>query len=136
MAKLPVYEKVILGLTAGFVLFTGGWFASRGRAGTPYQVTTAQRRPEVSSVQAGPEDGWPDSLLEGEAIDVNTADVYDLQRLPGIGGKRAQDIIAYREEHGPFETVDDLTQVSGIGEGILDGLRAYVSVGGGKQGDS
>ena len=48
--------------------------------------------------------------------------------LPGIGEKRAQDIVAYREEHGPFETVDELDNVSGIGPGILEGLREYVSV--------
>ena len=63
--------------------------------------------------------------MEGEVIDLNTADVYELQRLPGIGEKRAQAIVAYREEHGPFQSVEDLTRVSGIGEGILAGLRDY-----------
>ena len=58
-----------------------------------------------------------------------TADVYDLQRLPGIGEKRAQDIIAWREEHGPFQTVDELTNVSGIGPVILENLREYVKAG-------
>ena len=55
--------------------------------------------------------------------------MYELQRLPGIGEKRAQDIVAYREEHGPFGTVDELDNVSGIGPGILKGLREYASVG-------
>ena len=72
----------------------------------------------------------PDSLLEGEVIDLNTADEYDLQRLPGIGEKRAQAIVAYRAEHGPFQSVDELDRVEGIGEGILAGLREYVTVGG------
>ena len=52
----------------------------------------------------------------------------DLQRLPGIGEKRAQAIVAYREEHGPFQTVDELDKVEGIGEGILAGLREYATV--------
>ena len=45
------------------------------------------------------------------------------------GEKRAQAIVAYREEHGPFQSVEDLTRVSGIGEGVLAGLREYASVG-------
>ena len=64
-----------------------------------------------------------------ETINVNTADAYDLQRLPGIGEKRAQDIIAWREEHGPFQTLEELTEVSGIGPVILENLRAYAAVG-------
>ena len=60
---------------------------------------------------------------------MNTADAYDLQRLPGIGEKRAQDIIAWREEHGPFQTLEELTEVSGIGPVILENLRAYAAVG-------
>ena len=70
----------------------------------------------------------PDSLLPGEVIYINAADVYELQRLPGIGEKRAMDIIAWREEHGPFQAVDELTSVSGIGPGILEGLREYAAV--------
>ena len=45
-----------------------------------------------------------------------------LQTLPGIGEKRAEDIIAYREAHGPFRIAEDLTRVKGIGESILAGL--------------
>ena len=129
MAGLSNYEKAVLALTAGFVLFTGAWFWSQNRAQGDYQVTTLPRQQElVPSDGEDGEDDWPDSLLPGETIDLNTADVYELQRLPGIGEKRAQDIVAYREEHGPFETVDELDNVSGIGPGILEGLREYVNV--------
>ena len=130
MAGLSNYEKAVLGLTAGFVLFTGAWFWSQNRERGEIQVTTMPR-PQQEIVQTQ-EDGeeWPDSLLPGETIDVNTADEYELQRLPGIGEKRARDIVAYREEHGPFETVEELDEVSGIGPGILEGLRDYVRVGG------
>ena len=70
----------------------------------------------------------PQSLLEGEKININTASALDLERLPGIGEKRAQDIVAYREEHGPFQSVEELDNVRGIGAGILSGLRDYVTV--------
>ena len=62
-------------------------------------------------------------------IDVNAAGVYDLDRLPGIGPTKAEAILAYREEHGPFQSVDELLEVSGIGEVTLENLRPYVSVG-------
>ena len=85
--------------------------------------------PRVSSAQAPhEEENWPDSLLPGEKINLNTADELELQRLPGIGETRAADIIAYREANGPFETVEALDEVPGIGQGILAGLRDYATV--------
>lgn len=125
MAGISRYEKVVLGLTAAFLLFTGGWFLAGQNTAAPYQVTTTQAvRPQADASDSG-EAGCPDSLMEGEVIDLNTADVYELQRLPGIGEKRARAIVDYREENGPFQSVEDLTRVSGIGEGILAGLRDY-----------
>lgn len=132
MAEVPTYERVVAALTAGFVLFTGGWLWSQNRAGREYQITVLERREEsgaVSSAQTVPEEeSWPDSLLPGEKINLNTADELELQRLPGIGETRAADIVAYREANGPFETVEALDEVPGIGQGILDGLRDYAAV--------
>ena len=130
MAGISRYEKTVLGLTAAFLLFTGGWFLAQQNTAAPYEVTTTQRLQEEQEADcsATAEESRPHSLLEGEVIDLNAAAVYELQRLPGVGEKRAQAIVAYREEHGPFRSVEDLTQVSGIGEGILAGLRDYVTV--------
>ena len=131
MAGISRYEKAALGLTAAFLLFTGGWFYARQSAAQPYTVTVSQSAPEVSSAPAASnnEESKPESLLEGEAIDINSAPVEDLQRLPGIGEKRAQAIVAWWEEHGPFQSVDELVQVSGIGEKLLAGLRDYAAAG-------
>ena len=132
MSGLSRYEKVVLLGTAGFVLFTGGWFLSRNSTAQPYEVTVAQQetaQAQAPSPEEDQEEERPESLLEGEVIDLNTADEYDLQRLPGIGESRARAILAYREEHGPFQSVDELDNVEGIGEGILSGLRDYVTVG-------
>lgn len=135
MAGISRYEQVALGLTAAFVLFTGGWFLARQSEAQPYQVTTAQtispeqEKEDSSALPPESSEERPDSLLEGEVIDINTAGLEDLQRLPGIGEKRAQAIADYREEHGPFRSVDELDNVDGIGERILSGLRDYVTVG-------
>ena len=130
MAGLSNYEKAVLVLTAGFVVFTGAWFWSQNRTQGEIQVTTLPRQQQELVREDGEdeEDGWPDSLLPGETIDLNTADVYELQRLPGIGEKRAQAIVDYRTEHGPFRSVEELDNVEGFGEGILSGLRDYVTV--------
>lgn len=61
-------------------------------------------------------------------INLNTATAEELQTISGIGEKRSQDIIAYREAKGSFKSVDDLRNVSGIGDKTLENLRAYVTV--------
>ncbi|TVR62273.1 MAG: ComEA family DNA-binding protein, partial [Candidatus Competibacteraceae bacterium] len=65
-----------------------------------------------------------------QAIDINTADVEQLQQIKGIGPKRAADIIQYREAHGPFGSVEDLTKVPGIGPKTLADNRDLLTVGG------
>jgi len=129
MGGLSRYEKGALALTASFALVAGGYFLAQRSAPAPYQVQVSQQAPEAGEdLQALPqEEERPEALLEGEVIDLNTADVYDLQRLPGIGEKRAQAIVAYREEHGPFRSVEELTEVPGIGEGVLAGLAGYAA---------
>ncbi len=65
-----------------------------------------------------------------ERININTADIALLDTLPGIGPALAARIVTYREEHGPFTVVSQLTMVSGIGVEKLNGLIDYVTVGG------
>lgn len=67
--------------------------------------------------------GGPDAV-----VDLNTADQATLETLPGIGPALAGRIIAWREEHGGFSTIDDLLDVSGIGQARLDDLRDRVRV--------
>jgi competence protein ComEA len=52
-------------------------------------------------------------------ININTASVEELQQMKGVGETRAQAIVAYRDQNGPFEQVDDLLEVNGIGESTL-----------------
>ena len=59
-------------------------------------------------------------------LNVNTATVEELESLPGIGNSKAAAIVEYRHTHGPFERVEDLVEVSGIGDGILGSIRHLI----------
>jgi competence protein ComEA len=74
------------------------------------------------------------SLTAFAAVDINTATKDELQTLSGIGPEKAQAIIDYRAQHGPFKTVDDLQGVKGIGEKTLEKLGDSVTVSGGTKG--
>lgn len=68
-----------------------------------------------------------DTKLES-LISLNDATVADLIKLPGIGEAKANDIIAYRNEHGPFENIEDLKNVSGIGENLFAKIKDYLTI--------
>lgn len=61
-------------------------------------------------------------------VNINTADAALLCTLPGIGESRAQDIIAYREENGGFQTEEDIMKVSGIKTGAYNKIRDKITV--------
>lgn len=63
------------------------------------------------------------------AININSADIQQLQTLKGIGPVKAKAIVEYRTQHGPFKNVDDLKNVPGIGDKTLDKLRPELSIG-------
>jgi competence protein ComEA len=63
------------------------------------------------------------------SVNINTADAQTLAAaLDGVGASRAKAIVEYREAHGPFRSVDDLAQVKGIGERVVDANRAHLTV--------
>jgi competence protein ComEA len=61
-------------------------------------------------------------------LNLNTADTETLQALPGIGPTLAEQIVAYRQEHGPFQTVEELLQVPGIGPKRWERIRHVIRV--------
>ena len=64
----------------------------------------------------------------GQKININSASAAELENLPGIGPVTAAAIVAYREEKGPFASVDALTEVSGIGEATLEKIKPNATV--------
>jgi len=64
-----------------------------------------------------------------DKVNINTASLAELDKLPRIGPKVAQRILDYRKEHGPYKRVEDLMKVKGIGEKTFARLRELVTVG-------
>jgi len=62
--------------------------------------------------------------LEG-FLNINTATIEEFQMLPGIGEATAKNIVEYRKVNGPFQSVDDLLKVKGIGEKRLKDIKPY-----------
>ena len=110
--KLTKTDVFLLGLTVLFVLAMAlTWLL------TPRQVRGGY---DISAVP--PEEAAP-ALLK---VNINTADAAQLEALDGIGPTLAQRIVAYREEHGPFADIEDLTRVEGIGQAIVESIQDHI----------
>lgn len=83
---------------------------------------------QVQQVPVG--DGAAQAMpVDDGRVNINTADASKLQELNGIGEARAQAIISHRENIGAFQSVEDIKQVEGIGDGIFDKIKDQISVG-------
>jgi competence protein ComEA len=72
-----------------------------------------------------PEEGEEQSP---QKVDINRAEDWLLEAVPGIGEARADDIVKYRSENGEFKRIEDLLQVKGIGQGTLDKIKDYITI--------
>jgi competence protein ComEA len=63
-----------------------------------------------------------------QKIDINRAEAWLLEALPGIGEEKAKAIVSYRTKNGPFLSTDELTKVAGIGDGILTEIKDLITV--------
>jgi competence protein ComEA len=71
---------------------------------------------------------WEGEEQSPQNIDINRAEAWLLETLPGIGEVLAQRIVDYRSENGPFKRIEDLLKVSGIGEATFDKIKDYITV--------
>lgn len=109
----------LIGLTAVFLCLLVGMFVGR--------YTTGSYIPLIPRQDTIPMDSLDN---QDNKININTASVSELQRLPGIGDVLAQRIIHYRDKNGPFVSIDDLNNVEGIGDKTLGDIQPYITVGG------
>lgn len=81
-----------------------------------------------TSLISGSETAAISESSDSGIININTATRRELQKLEGIGETKARAIIDYREQNGEFSSVDELVNVSGIGEKTLEKIRADITV--------
>ncbi|MGV2503478.1 helix-hairpin-helix domain-containing protein, partial [Priestia megaterium] len=63
-----------------------------------------------------------------EKIQINVASKEQLEKITGIGPRKAENILKYREEHGPFQKMEDLLEVDGIGEKSLEKIKDKIII--------
>lgn len=69
-----------------------------------------------------------ESNIENKKISINNASLEELDSLPGIGTSKAKDIIDFREKNGLFKQIEDIKNVSGIGESLFEKIKDYISI--------
>lgn len=72
--------------------------------------------------------GGENSNSSQEKVNINTANKEQLQKLDGVGDKKADKIIEYRQQHGEFKTADDLKNVNGFGDKTVARLKDQISI--------
>lgn len=96
------------------------------------QITVPQRVVASSAGTAAPDASPAVSAGQGGApgpININLASAGELEALPEIGPALAARIVEYRSQHGPFQSIDELAEISGISERMVDELRPLVTIG-------
>ena len=114
-------EIILLGLTAVFLCALAG-------------LSLRDRQDRVPGVVIETEAEGPQEEIAPDfpPVDLNTATAEELDTLPGIGESLARRIIAYREANGPFGSIEEIMEVSGIGEAKFAELEDRVTVDNGK----
>lgn len=123
--KLFVLKKidnsVCVILLAGIILTVAVLMAGCFDSPRFYDVLQSVREESVVSL--------PPLIAEKNKIDINSADIDELQKLYGIGKARAQAIIDYRKNNGGFFAIDELVNISGISEKIIEKNKNLITLG-------
>ena len=111
-------EKILLGITTVFLCLLAVLWWRDGQTPPPAPLTVE------TEIQVPQEEILPDLT----PLNLNEATAEELMELPGIGPKLADRILDYRAVKGPFTSVEDLLEVSGIGEKTLEEFRSRICV--------
>lgn len=113
-------QWILIGITAAFLCVLVGVFIGRNMTQSYIPVDNAiHTQPEESTGSPQNNDG---------KIDINTATEQQLTLLPGVGETTAKRIIEYRTEHNGFAAIEDIMNVSGIGEKKFEQMKPYIKV--------
>ena len=118
------FHRFLSSLLMSAMLFSGAAYAEI--VSTKSSASKAESTNQVAQQSAHTESS---QVAVTGAVNINTADEQTLvDKLVGIGPAKAKAIIAYREEHGPFASVDALLEVKGIGPATLEKNRALLTI--------
>jgi competence protein ComEA len=95
--------------------------AAATSSSTVNKQTVTEREPSPTGSSTG-------KLAAGQKININTATAEELDALSGIGSVKSQAIVDYRNEHGPFKTIEDIENVKGIKEGEFSKIKDHIKV--------
>lgn len=127
--NFPILILIFSGIFAGFLI---GVFVGRSGGGqTLYVAPTATILPSSELTEAMEETEAVEETEPPQApvrININTADVQTLMKIPGVGETLAREIVDYRKEWGKFITLEELMEVDGIGEKKFEKIKEYVIV--------
>lgn len=114
MLKKGCLGLLLILMAAIVVGATPAMAAQEGATAT--QETTVQAETEKAAVTSSGK------------VNICTASAAELEKLPGIGAKTAEEIVLYREKNGPFNSTEDLKKVKGIGEKKFEALKDKITV--------
>ena len=127
--QVPGVGPGLLAALGEHLSFSGGVAPGSGAApGAPGAGSGAGPLAPLSATTPGLLPGPSPPADRRERLNLNTANAAALDALPGIGPARAASIVQYRARHGPFQTVEDLEQVPGMGAAAVARLRDQVAV--------
>jgi competence ComEA-like helix-hairpin-helix protein len=118
--KLNQFWALITLLLIAVIVIGGIIVWQHYRPTPPIEITLTDK--SEATVVVGPAD-------EPQKIDINRAEAWLLEALPGIGPSKAQAIIDYRQQNDGFSDITEITQVPGIGPSIYEDIKELITVG-------
>ncbi len=109
-------HQIVVSVLVVIVLLGGAYYSSRASEATPRVVYSTSLDEAVAEAQS--------PLV----VNVNTAEVADLEELPEVGPSTAQGIVEYRKANGSFRSLDELEEVPGIGPKTLEKIKPFAGV--------
>jgi competence protein ComEA len=139
--KLSTVERIAIALAAVFMAGLLAYHLGRESSEAPVTVITERKADRAEVLRGGDEPSPAPSVSPAEAsaedeasvpvvskININTATAEELCGLPGIGEVLAGRIVEFRRQHGNFKSIEDIMEVKGIGKGIFEKIRDYITI--------